>query len=429
MTARNFITSLLPSSHRLRAMLSGIAAAMILVGLMGCAATDEPLPDPNTPGLPADTDDRDEYISLIVDTQQRSASRADTWGDDYESTDATAFENRIDPQKIHILIYDSAGKLLGTVTSAPPAEQVKIYHFIDGNPSLYQVVFNASDIGIVKGRDYMAAVVANIGSAYSPKGIDGVTFNQSALTGRNPADGVNYYGGAMPMFGFLRWHMGSFEQLEGQLNGFPSIGTVHMLRSVAKIEVALTNDFDKHPKAQFMTFDDGNPPRFSLAGRHLNALGNIAPAFSKWRNKQTTTQLSFNDSFNENTSSRMGSASDNILFHATSADGRMRYIYVPEASGDGMSPNESPLRLDVTVSYNNPDEGSGEPRTITGTLFPSIPYDDSTGRPVAGTDYTDWRLTRNHIYRFTITDFADETSLRYEVRTTQQQTIEVPDFN
>ncbi|MDE6145760.1 MAG: hypothetical protein K2F96_05730, partial [Muribaculaceae bacterium] len=94
--------------------------------------------------------------------------------------------------------------------------------------------------------------------------------------------------------------------------------------------------------------------------------------------------------------------------------------------GASMTPNLDALRLTVTINYQPP---GAQAQTITGTLFPSIPYDETQQKYPNGTDFNNWKLIRNHIYRFTITDFVDETSLKYQVSESGNKTVEVPDFD
>lgn len=420
-------------THRVPTVVRTIGIGLIACGLWGCNDAVNPLPD--EPGADAGTENGT-YISMLLNTSSRrtAGSRADSanaWGDSYDEEPGSALENKIDPQKIHIALYEVDGTPLGTVSSS--AGDVKIYQFVN-NPCLYQVVFNASAIGIHRGREYMAAVIVNTPSSFNAGNIDNVTFNLQTLTGiSNPTPGPNYYSrGALPMFGFIRWTMGTFDFGTGQLNGFPSIGTIAMLRSVAKIEVAITDDFDRYPQARYMTFDTDQKPRLGYAGRHINRIGNAAVASRFWKPKNSTTDLTFAESFHENTSQRWGNDADHVYFQATNADGTLYYIYLPEASGAGMRPNDKPLRLNVTVNYHKPSSDNSDlPDTdmnVTGTLFPSIPYDEATGMPEANADYKAWKLTRNHIYRFTITGLASETDLKYTVTEIGNKTNYVPDF-
>lgn len=408
------------------------AATMALaIALTGCDAKDEPMP----PADDATGEAAKTYLSMLLNTgSDRPASRADSatgWYDPFDTESGNDIENRIDPKKINIAIYKADGTPLGTITSTGNSNGVKIYRFVN-NPKLYQVVFDASGLGVMRGEEYIAAVTVNADGSFNADDIDHYTFSAASLTGvTNPADGPNYYSrGVLPMFGFIRWRVGSTGTLGGQLDGFPSIGTINLLRSVTKIEIAITQNYDQFPDARYMTFDTSNPPRLGYAGHHTNSLGYTAPRMRNWINKSGTNELSFAESFHENSSTRLASKTDNIYFHATSADGLMYYIYLPEASAESMRPNEEPLRLNVSIDFNKPATGNDPAirKNITGTLFPSLPYDDKTGRPQAGTDYNSWRLMRNHIYRFTLTDFVDETSLGYIVTETRPQINFVPDF-
>ncbi len=405
-----------------------LAAGLVLgaIALSGCnAGNDTLLPEPECPAPVEPGEPVKGFLSLLIDTGSRPGSRADNangWGDEYDPENGNDFENRIDPRKIYIAVYRRDGTLLGTVNSASGTPGVSLHQFTD-NPTLYQVVFDVSAMDVFTGGDYTAAVFVNA----TPEGFV-----------NNPADATftaDDLTNALPMFGFINWHMGTFEfdHTTPTLTGFPSIGTVEMLRSVAKIEVALTDDYERYPDAQYMTFDDSNKPRLSLAARMINRRGYMAPQSRYWlaSGKGGIRDLTFTESFRENTSQRMGGRDVNVVFTTKSADGRKYYIYLPEASCASVGTDGEPLRLAVTVNVNKPATDATEAvnLNITGTLFPSIPYDPSTNRPAAGADYRSWQLTRNHIYRFTLTGYNPvEFSFDYAVTEFGNKIINVPDY-
>ncbi len=396
-----------------------VMLAALLPVLAGCSDADTSMTDDPLPPTP-EVDLESTYLTMLISTRQSGpGSRADnalSWGDDYTGEQGNDLENYINPDRVSVALFKADGTPLGQVNSNPTNRLVRIKPY-PGTPGLYQVVFNVTDIDITRGNDYIAAVVVNSDQAATAGQIDNAYFNESTLTSGNP-DGIgsDYYShGAIPMFGFLRWHMGSFDFTPG----FPSIGHISLIRSVAKVEVCLPADKPE------LAFDPETPPYFGMAGRHLNSRGFAAPQKRRWIGKNNTKELTFGESFNENTQQRRGSATADITMPGVSADGFTRYMYLPEASAASMHPGEDPLRLYVTVTVSKPDR---DPYTVTGVLFPSVPYDDTTGKPQPGADYLSWKLVRNHIYRFTITGVSDENLLIYEVEQTEDKKIEVPDF-
>lgn len=402
------------------------AAALTLCALSACDDKNEP----DMPGEPLP--DGHTYISVMIQTGQ-SASRASqwegpTWGDFYTPEEATKFERTIDPTKVHVALYDSEGKPIANLDS-DGADSDVIIRTISEQEGIYQIFFDISNLDMGKGQEYVAAIIANYNGRPDAETIDNNTFNIQTLTGaaggQNPLD---YYKGRMPMFGFIRWNYGQYADPE-TIDETPVIGKIELLRAVCKIEVML-GDPELYPKCADMSIDTGDaaPHLAFVKGRHINTRGHVAPAKSVWLDptKKNTANISFQDSFFELTSNRWTSeTSEHLYLPAWTADGKF-YIYLPEASGLSLNPNFDALRLNVTVNYHPKDE---VPRSITGTLFPSILYDQENQLYPAFTNYTRWKLVRNHIYRFVITDIANETALKYNVSVAGDREINVPTFD
>lgn len=420
----------LASACRLTAMCA--VAGLMLAGMSACDGKDEPIPAPDEP------QDKEEhtYITMIVRSSgtESRAEEGPTWGDNYNSKEGNYFENYIDPQRIHVAVYDAAGKTIADLYSGQNENKVMV-QTISEKEGLHYVYFDISGLGLEDGKEYMVSVIANYEGRPTGLLLNDGTFSLSKLSGPNPVVGPNYYNGAIPMFGFLRWTFGEFSFPNGY-DGFPSIGEIRLLRSVCKIEVSLTKDYNRYPNAEFMRFDEGLLPSLGfVSGRHINQTGRFTPNSTVWKTKTKTTDLTFLESYYEY-KDRWTSTTDSehLTFPAYSEDGRTAYIYLPEASGASMYPNPDALRLYVSIIFDDPDptlpeDSPKKHRKVTGTLFPSIEYNPESMLPYEDTDYNSWRLVRNHIYRFIVTDFIDETTLDYKVAQTQDKVITVPDFN
>lgn len=426
------VTNILKSLNCIRRRaIYGAAALMLLAGLSACEDTNEPsTPDSTLP-------EGHTYISMLVSTG--AASRADFdgayWGDSYNDEIATRLEKQIDPQKIHVAIFDNEGVPVADLYSGKNDNDV-ILRTISIEDGKYYIFFDISNLDLKDKENYVVAVLANYDAQFTPASarIDNSTFSINSIIGaeggKNPQD---YYKGVIPMFGFMRWTFCKFADPE-DINEIPTIGIVKMIRAVCKIEVRLA-DPEQYPRTARMTIDADRSPRLAYVnGRHINTRGHIAPAKYRWINplKTSTLDLSFYESFYELAGNRWTSTDteanrkDHLFLPAHSADGRSYYVYLPEASGLSLEPNPDALRLNVTVNY---DPGNGKPvRQITGTLFPSIYYDEENQKYPDYVNYNRWKLVRNHIYRFTITDIADETNLKYNVSVTGEQTVNVPNF-
>lgn len=402
-----------------------VAAVLALGVLSACDGKDEPINGNEG------TDGHD-YITMIVRTSG-AASRAEgdegpTWGDFYNAETGNLFENHINPQLIHVAVYDADGNTIQDLYSGRNDKKVMIQSISD-KEGLYYIYFDVSGLGMEKGKEYIASVIVNYEGTPIGSMLDDGNFSLSTLTGPGtPVAGENYYRGAIPMFGFIRWTFGNYS-FSDEHAGFPSIGEIDLIRSVCKIEVQLA-DKDNYPRTEYMTFPADKKPRLSYVnGRQINNRGHMAPQKAKWLKPgmRQTKDLSFEDSFYEQARDRWTSpTSEHLYFQATANNERCCYIYLPEASGASMTPNLDALRLTVTINYQPP---GAQAQTITGTLFPSIPYDETQQKYPNGTDFNNWKLIRNHIYRFTITDFVDETSLKYQVSESGNKTVEVPDFD
>ena len=414
-----------------------LAATMLLAGLSACDDKNEPA-KPSGPELP----DGHTYLSVLIKTDAPSGRAASdpegtSWGNPYNHGWPTEFENKILEDKIHIALFKNDGTPIANYYSGDDDTDAFIQP-IPGTYNMFYVYFDITDVDLKKGLEYICAVNANYSQRAIPSGsaantyFDFETLVNTAAGGGTA--GPDYYKGRIPMFGVVKWTMGQYDAAIGYYD-ISTIGTVHMLRSVCKIEVLLPNE-DESAIAPFLEFNNEIKPHLALvSGRHLNKSGYVAPMREQWMQSGIfqTTDLSFTNSYNERIDRWASGAANNpdLYLPATIEDENGKvigyYIYLPEASGRSMLPFDDALRLNVSVKFS--PEGNKElTRTITGTLFPSIYYDEENQRYPDYVNYNRWKLYRNHIYRFVITGVANETSLIYDVSQTGSQTIDVPTF-
>lgn len=362
-------------------------------------------------------------LSIIVSTQgtetRGETDAGDTWGDEYTSDGGSKAENTIDPSEIYVTVHDcTTGKVVDTENSSPGG-RLAIYP-LTADSSAFRVLYDASHLDFEDSHDYLASVAVNMPSA--PR--NGIMDSSYAfdISGLNPEHG--YQGARIPMFGFVRWNHAELHSSE-TWNGQPSLGTIHLLRAVCKIEVTLADT----GRAAMLSFTDNDLPSLYHGGSLLNRKATVAPKRIVWLDPATPvyhlSDLSRGRAFNE-IPSRPFSGEENTVLPGMSPDRRTAFIYLPEASAESIDRDLlQPLRLNVPVQYTDHDSV----HYLTGTLFPSLPHTGGeNSKPAPGADFEAWRLMRNHSYKFTITDFSDESGLTFSVASTTQAVINVPDY-
>lgn len=557
----NILTGL---TRKLRRLPILMASALLLVGLSACDDQNEPS-GPSGPKLPEGRT----YLSVVVTSDSPSGRAGEwggpTWGDSYNNEDGNAFEKKIRQDRVHVAILKADGTPVGYNQDGVPKGNYYTGDVDDdimilpmpGNENTFYAYVDVTDLNLRKGTEYILAVTANYTNSSVPaiNSISNTTFPLDSLAIHNEGETIDpteYYNGALPMFGVMRWKFGELEAKDGYFDT-STIGTVRMLRSVCKIEVLLPTEKQSNI-APYLEFNDEIKPHLFLINgrRHINKSGFITPKKDNWLlpSIKQTTDISFINSFNERPDRwTSGNADDPHLYlPATIRDKNNKtigyYVYLPEASGESMNPFEDALRLNVSVKYNAPvpdgDGSEDEPynvpqvldledledteawvegyiigyyntansalvttaeganasnvviaadpketdinnaviiqlptgdirskvnladnpknlgrkmafnglqkaylghygvinvvayldktRIVTGTLFPSIPYDEEKQCYPEGVDYNAWKLYRNHIYRFTIKAIGNETSLEYNVSATGSTIIDVPTF-
>lgn len=328
-------------------------------------------------------------------------------------------ESLINPAEITAAIYDATtGKQIDKASSASGGK-LQVFPIVSDG-SAFRIFYDTGDMGLNDSHDYITAIAVNVPDTIDAGITDtGFKFDIDVL---NATDG--YKGMEIPMFGFKRWNPKTIGKY-AEWNSQPSLGTIWLLRSVCKVEVTLGDT----ERARMLSFPDDEPPVFPYGSSLLNRTASIAPDASAWFDSPAkpaeTDEMDEDAAFNECPSRPFVSSRD-VVMSTFSDDRRSCYIYLPEASASTLEDDVvMPLRLNITAQYT---DTNGTHR-VRGTLFPSLPHSGGEdSKPLTGTDYNSWKLKRNHVYSFTITDFTDENGFSYKVADSEPVIINVPDY-
>lgn len=365
-----------------------------LIPLMGAllGACSSEKPGPQEPGLPADG----VYLTMTLSVPRQApvsrADGADSWDDPYDSEDATAREEAIDPASLTVVLRQGANSVV--LTPGEGDEDLKAYMFKDE----FLVVCALDGLfdrgALTADSEYDVEVYANNPLAtVDASDTDALTFSRNNINGEN----------LLPMFGFKR----GVAALSA--NSVNDVGTIDLLRAVAKIDVRLSAEAAEK-------FEYVKAPELVNGNALIPATGYQTPLRANWSATTETRLLSFEQSMRPAAAS---AANGNIAFPNTVTNGYT--IYIPEAA----NATGNDLHIGIDVSLRRKDDPT---KLCTGRLY-FTDYDPDTHRPVEGHDPKVFSLTRNHNYKFTILDAPDDIELRYEVINLTEVIIDVPSFD
>ena len=298
-------------------------------------------------------------FTLAMDDARKHTRAA--WGEGYTAEDAIGYENRIAYDSLRVIFYKASDNAyVGEVAEM-------IYWVADPAKSgEYRVTGDVSALNLAVGTGYKIMVLANCPDATVTPG--NLTFDIA---------GIRYPQGAIPMWGIARF-VATGDELQ-------NVGTVDMLRSVAKIEVVLSNEM----LANGYTLD-------AVQLTNYNASGYCLP--SMWNEVSSTAELD-----QEQCIRPLHSHISAPLSLKEVENGKSFWMYVPEFNVLHTALNR-PV-IGVTLG-----DGTSVPLEFPDAIrFGSY---DSNGNFVDGSERN---IVRNHIYRFNITAIASGLEISYEV--------------
>ncbi|MBR5476443.1 MAG: FimB/Mfa2 family fimbrial subunit [Bacteroidaceae bacterium] len=292
-------------------------------------------------------------------------TRAESWGGAYDSNSGIQYDNHIRPEGIVVEVRNTNNQLIGTVNS--------LMWWLDSSsqaPHSYNVLGDISHLSLNVNTAYKFIVIVNAQSYNSD--IDNMTFS---------LDYITYPNGFIPMAG-IKSH--TFTAEENQ-----EIGTIDLLRSVAKIEVAIDGNLvNQGYRLTSVTIDQ------------YNGTGNLMP--NGWRDVTNTKELHRDNCFNYNSDHKESSKG---LPFAVQDSNKSFMLYYPEYNTTRYVAESMPK---IAVVLDN-GVGTAELSFPQAIAFGSY---DSDGILIPNSYYD---IVRNHIYSYTITGISHGLTLEYEV--------------
>lgn len=277
-----------------------------------------------------------------------------------DETIGNSFDNRIDPENLQVLICDENNNLLAKVENLLyyQKEEINIYTFTG------QFVADEAILGTSK--SYKIMVFANCPTVNL--GTDLATLSYEIP--QQPSNNT-----LIPMWGVLQ------KDLVFAQGVTVDLGTIGILRAMAKVEVLLADEL---------------ADQFILTGASFNQYnksGYCLPA--GYATDTNTANLSVESYFNPKSDE-----SSQLLFRNVAGESNHLVTYVPEYENQGT--------LTIAVDITDIDG-----KEIPGLIRPEIEFKDYN----SGTDKA-FNVVRNHLYTFRIVKVGDtklDTELQYQV--------------
>ena len=316
-------------------------------------------------GTPADADGA--QVSFVLSLTDAGASTRATWEENYTSEDGNAYENRIDPDDVQVILFNTSGDRVATV------EILSYYPLNDGSDD-YRFIgsVTAEDGTLTSEQSYKLMVFANCG-AINASDLESLSFAYYA-------DQVKAESQLIPMWGVIT------EKLTLEKGKQQDLGTIDLLRAMAKIEINLASAISGTHTITGATLSKYNSQGYCLP-KDYAAVENT---------KELEQETGTNDNNEEiSTFHPLSSASTKALPLVISTDKKTAWLYIPEYDN---SPTDA-ATISITLS-----DGSN---TTTGTLQ----FKDYTNGTATGDAHD---IVRNHIYRYTVNVEAGKLTVQYK---------------
>lgn len=358
--------------------LTYLIAALASLLLTACSVYDDRMYGPN-----GEQKVKVSFV-LALGSSDDPFTRAETWHPDDPTDDdnnigydpkaiGDSYDNMIDPGTLQVVFYHTAGGFVGKVNNLAYSqvgttdEDRNLYKFtgtmlldedlVNSNPELKMMVF----------ANFPESQRAVINGGADVSGLQELVFTR--FGGGKDTDFI-------PMWGV--------KSVSLNLSGDPGttdLGTVYVLRAMAKVEVKLSE-----------ALSDGGYTLTSMTMNNLNAQGYCLPAGAE--TLSDTEALSLESSINVNDTH----LASQIVESQEDQGVQSLVMYVPEYKNDG-SGNRATISLVLKQNENG----------VMKTLLPESVIEfkeyDGSGKPVASSDYD---IVRNHNYVFEIKSLKED---------------------
>lgn len=298
-------------------------------------------------------------VSFVLSLSNATNGTRATWSDKTDREEGDDYENRINPDDLHVLLYSTDNTCVATVKilSYTPTGDNSDYLFIG-------TVEPVNGQTLTQG-DYKMMVFANCELVTPDTDLDNLVYEYSKS---DVASGKQL----IPMWGVAT------KKLTLEKGKRDDMGTIDLLRAFAKVEINLDDEI-----SNTYTINSAVLTRYNQQGYCLPA---------GYADVDLTIELDQEDGTNPSFHPNSTEQSANLDF-SYSKDRKSAYLYIPEYDN---STNEA--EISITLS-----DGT------TGTLYFKH-YTD--GSP---TDDSYDIIVRNHIYRYTINVYQGELTVQAAV--------------
>lgn len=231
-------------------ILSHLTAAALLIGLASCSAIYDDAPEAPDAGKPGDDGKGLVHVAFRLAMNDKGegpviGARADAsdvgngpnWiPDTYRPDDeGDAYDNTIDPTSLRVMLLNSSKQLAGVITDLKFKE---IYTGSAAKEYEFTGTVTGEQSTLIPGQDYHIIISANAPDFVADQNsyLPSLTYNWS-YNWSNPDGSAHSERNYIPMFGIIKQ----------KLNLVPSeipqnLGTIYLLRSLAKVDVALDGE-------------------------------------------------------------------------------------------------------------------------------------------------------------------------------------------
>lgn len=343
---------------------------LLLLALVTSCVFDEadPLVENTAPQDPV-------MVTFKLDVMSSAATKADdhTWNDNldnntennYSDVIGTKFENRILPDHLQMYVYNSNGEYVAAV------QRIAYREVANGDYEFWGILQKKSDVDPINAdaifypdEIYHFVVLANCQPSST---LNGVPLPQNLIyTSTFDSSASNF--SAIPMWGAVNVKL--------TMTDSQNIGPIQLLRSMAKVEVALSKDLTNY------TIKSATITRSSNTGYSVPNFWNI----------RSTTSLSHLEAFRPYVESTIQTGS---FFKGSDAQ---QVIYLPELSNTTTNyPETGDIKIELVLNDGSRDiEFKGE-KAISLAEY-------NNGQLALNDDgkASLYNLVRNHYYHYTI---------------------------
>lgn len=295
-------------------------------------------------------------VTFKVTMNDASRKTRAAWSEGYDAGESVDYDNRIAYNALRVQFYTLENRYVGEATGM-------VYWAVNENS--YRFSGDISGLELLADTEYKVVVLANCPSVTT--GLDDLYFDIKDIA---------YPNGYIPM-----WGVKSFELTEV---GVQDLGTIGLLRAMAKVEVTLSNQ---------MIANGYSLDKVTL--NHHNTQGYCLP--SQWKSVSETSELD-----QENCINPRHSHITEALPLAEVEEGVRYWVYIPEYNVFHTATN----RPTLSVTIGNGADKLEFPAAIRFGNY------DSQGTFIENSDVN---IVRNHIYRFNITAISSGIELEYNV--------------